>query len=801
MGTDSARRCREIMARLGVPAADDGLLATLPFTAGDVTAGTETELQAGVVGRRRDVDLPRTIECSNYFANIIRRAGSGDLPRKVITDLERYLEDNPDNLWENSWVRFPRSRLSPAAGAVLEHDLLADKRYPEMGRRGDAQRFLFFPDGREEYLRVPVSYLLKLALAEAVGDVRPASALVRGLGLKLMAHFISDNTSPETTSFYVVSPDAAGGMGADLARENGRRYLLSHLLVLYANRRFGLVDDGQQAEVYLSAHPPVRQQLLNDSITDAFYRELFMSPCLSGWDRGEEKSAYMGLCHRVLSRSQLNGVAKLREAGIINNNLVVLPNVSSTSLANNGTHISIGSRRLSAVLAAGDGAFTPADEKYVGDLVIKVVEHFLPLFVGTYAASPYRLDFEEFHPETVLGFLPHELDYTHLRMFWRRWKKKARLQRLGTVFTPFGPPWLDRTVGTALRLKGDLVPDFRLVDYLVAPLSTEQSPALSGVPGNDERLKNDLADLGVFDRGMSLYALYRLRRHAFMGFSGFEGRHYSLFADLHDDLRRAADLQVLVTACAWKLIARGRVTHDLIPDNPTLESERRQIFFATAVGLPTFFVGRGSRNRFLADVVRRTRQVRASRRYPGYMRVKNTEYRRALIEYLRREAADLVEMYGCGDLLNDLEERVRFPAAHAASHRLVAGVLAEGGVQSPFRLRAREFNTLHERYCRGTLRRGHLDRAWDGLAVDLDGQRHRGAEMRRIIGDRDPGVFVADVRREIDAGRADAATLEKTIHLLIVSLADDLACDDTMPAAAGKDVADDVPSIYRAANG
>jgi len=64
----------------------------------------------------------------------------------------------------------------------------------------------------------------------------------------------------------------------------------------------------------------------------------------------------------------------------------------------------------------------------LGDLVIKIAEHFLPLFVGTYSAAPYRMDFCDFHPEKALGFLPHELDYTHLRMIWRRWKKKADLK-------------------------------------------------------------------------------------------------------------------------------------------------------------------------------------------------------------------------------------------------------------------------------------------------------------------------------------------------------------------------------------
>ncbi len=75
----------------------------------------------------------------------------------------------------------------------------------------------------------------------------------------------------------------------------------------------------------------------------------------------------------------------------------------------------------------------------MGDLVVKIVEHFLPLFVGTYSAAPYRLDFVDLHPEKALGFLPHELDYTHLRMLWRRWQKKANLNIMRPVLYTFRP--------------------------------------------------------------------------------------------------------------------------------------------------------------------------------------------------------------------------------------------------------------------------------------------------------------------------------------------------------------------------
>ena len=58
------------------------------------------------------------------------------------------------------------------------------------------------------------------------------------------------------------------------------------------------------------------------------------------------------------------------------------------------------------------------------------------------------------------------------------------------------------------------MPDFRLIDYLVFLLSTNTSPSLSGALGNSERLKRDLASLGVFDSRMSLYLLIKLREQA-----------------------------------------------------------------------------------------------------------------------------------------------------------------------------------------------------------------------------------------------------------------------------------------------
>ena len=72
-----------ILRQLGVDADNSAsFLKDLPFALDDTTAGSETELQAVVIGRREDVDLPITIEESNYFANIERRAAAGQLRRR-----------------------------------------------------------------------------------------------------------------------------------------------------------------------------------------------------------------------------------------------------------------------------------------------------------------------------------------------------------------------------------------------------------------------------------------------------------------------------------------------------------------------------------------------------------------------------------------------------------------------------------------------------------------------------------------------------------------------------------------------
>jgi hypothetical protein len=361
-------------------------------------------------------------------------------------------------------------------------------------------------------------------------------------------------------------------------------------------------------------------------------------------------------------------------------------------------------------------------------------------------------------------------------MIWRRWKKKTALKCLGQPITPFGPLWLDRTIGKLLHLKGDFVHDFRLIDYLVAVQSTEQSPALDGQLGNDRRLKRDLAALGVFDERMPLYSLYRLRRHSEIGFNGFEGRYYSLFYNLRTDMTHAANLQVLISALAYKYILTGRITHGHIPDLPRVESERRQVFFGAAIGIPTFFVDQRTPNRFMAAILKQTAKTRNSQRYSGFIRTHNQHYQLALLKLLRRDARDLIEMLDVEDTLVDLQNRLTRPRTFAACHRLTDEILSEAGARNPLDLPADTFNQTAEAYYRGALKRRQLGSAIDILEVaigHLDNweiwrKGYYNQALMTLLEGQSVTAFVKRLRGDLLDEALPPATIAKLLHLMLL---------------------------------
>jgi hypothetical protein len=84
---------------------------------------------------------------------------------------------------------------------------------------------------------------------------------------------------------------------------------------------------------------------------------------------------------------------------------------------------------------------------------------------------------------------------------WREWKEKAHMSVLRRAVTPYSPYGLDSFFARVFRLRGDLVPDYRLINYPVAWLATEQSSALDGTLGNVARLISELASWGLWTGG------------------------------------------------------------------------------------------------------------------------------------------------------------------------------------------------------------------------------------------------------------------------------------------------------------
>ncbi len=753
----------------------ESFIESLPFSYRDTSAGAENEFQAVVIGNRKDLDLAVTIEESNYYKNLIRRAASGDTSRKKLLGLEKYLDDKKNQVWENSWVRFPQKALNTYANHIFRSDLKSDKTDPKSNARSDADRF-FFTKNEDEFIRIPVSYLLKLSLADVLGGALNFHPFIRITGEKMMAHFSNDNTSPEIFSFHPVRALSSESVGRELARETLIRFLFTQLLVAYAEKKFHLKEHGQKVRIFFSASPPLMQKQLNESISDTFYRYLFMSPCLSGWSRGQEKFEYMKLCHKVLSRSQINSLSKLKEAGIINSNLVVLPNSSNVSLANNGTHISLGSKKLGNLLQEPSSRFNSFHEKQIGDLVIKITEHFLCLFPGTYSASPYRLCFEDFHPEKILGFLPHELDYTHLRMIWRRWKKKAKISILGRPVTPFGPLWLDRLISRSFLLKGDYIPDFRLIDYFISLMSTDQSPSLDGRPNNGERLKQDLSHMGIFNEKMPLYQLVRLREFSQMGYSGFEHRYYSIFKNIMSDMGQASDLQNLITSLAYQYILSGKITHASIPDTPDIESERRQIFFCSAINLPTFFVKTRTTNIFLKRILAQIakthhNKMRNSRRYQGYTRIRMDDYKSALISMIKKDGKELIQSLNLSGMLSDLEFRIKDPENQSAEGKLVNGIMKTEKKKHPMKLKGDQFNRKAEEFYIEDLREEQISEGFKELENEFH-QMDLWANFRdpsykeaikSILGEKDLLSFFEQAQKQFQANCIKLKDLKRFI--------------------------------------
>ena len=277
---------------------------------------------------------------------------------------------------------------------------------------------------------------------------------------------------------------------------------------------------------------------------------------------------------------------------------------------------------------------------------------------------------------------------------------------------------------------------------------------------------------------MPLYMLYRARSFDTMGFTGFEGRHYSLFESLTRDMAQATNLQMLITALAYKYIVTGVVNHNDIPDHSFVESERRQIFFGAAAGIPTFYVRVDTPNRMLAKMVKATANTRSSRRYSGYTRVQIADFQCMLVKTLRKDAPELIEMTGLASTIEDLEARFLSKDQDTAAGRLTRRICETAGASSPMSLAGDTFNQAAESFYRNQLKKERLGEAIDlwcealqllgGMTAWRNGTYNQA--LLSILKGKDAAALIRTLKPVIIGEELPLATVTRLIHLMLLTL-------------------------------
>jgi hypothetical protein len=187
------------------------------------------------------------------------------------------------------------------------------------------------------------------------------------------------------------------------------------------------------------------------------------------------------------------------------------------------------------------------------------------------------------------------------------------------------------------------------------------------------------------------------------------------------------------------------------------------------------------------------------------MRIQINEYRRALIQVIREDAADLIELMNLHETINDLEMRINEPALYSAAGRLTAGILKEVNASSPLRVTAREFNSGAEQFYRTTLRHQHIEEAFEFLLHDcstldraqskLDDSQRKA--LRVILQGQEAARFVMTAKEDVVHEQADTVTLQRLMNLLLFNVHHDHSMNRSQFDNQGSN-RDDAAPVYRA---
>jgi hypothetical protein len=171
-------------------------------------------------------------------------------------------------------------------------------------------------------------------------------------------------------------------------------------------------------------------------------------------------------------------------------------------------------------------------------------------------------------------------------------------------------------------------------------------------------------------------------------------------------------------------------------------------------------------------IVKRTEGLRRSRRYPGYLRVLLSEYRKELLQVILEDGRDLIEALEMRSTFEDLRDRLKEPEERTTSAKLTRQILEKAGARLPLSLSGREFNQAAESFYREELRVKHLQEGLEVLEQDLratDSGQMLLAGLSSRLKNKKADEFIRGAKRALLAGTASIETVTTTLILLLVA--------------------------------
>ena len=160
----------------------------------------------------------------------------------------------------------------------------------------------------------------------------------------------------------------------------------------------------------------------------------------------------------------------------------------------------------------------------------------------------------------------------------------------------------------------------------------------------------------------------------------------------------------------------------------------------------------------------------------------NSEYCRALVEILKTDANDLIEMMDMNETIDDLNNRVESPNTHAVSARLTHGILKLANASTSMKLSGLEFNSAAEKYYRDVLRAQYMDEAFEFLESDfkkIDSWKiwregYYNPALLAILDGSSTRDFLSTAKKEVMNESISVDRLRKLIHLTLLTTHQDI---------------------------